>query len=180
VQYNVAQLLREPIGATRDKHIDAEIMFLAEEVETVQPVTGKVRLLRTDAGVFVQGSVHTHVALRCSRCLEPTTLALEARVEEEFRASGQFATNSRECDETEDPALVMSEQHELDLREVVRQQLLLALPMHPVCRSNCAGLCPHCGQELNEGPCDCTEEPDPRWAVLEELQISGEFAEGVD
>jgi uncharacterized protein len=107
-------------------------------------------------------------------------LGLEAQVEEEFRASGQFASPNRESAEAEDPVLVINEQHQLDLAEVVRQQLLLALPMHPVCRSACSGLCPHCGQDLNEGPCDCTEETDPRWSVLKEMQFSVEQEQGVD
>ncbi len=57
-----------------------------------------------------------------------------------------------------------------NLTEVIRQNLLLAMPMYPVCRSKCKGLCPHCGQNWNEAPCDCTlEEIDPRLAVLKQL-----------
>lgn len=180
MRYNVAQLLREPIGATRDKRIEGSIPLLAAGLDAVQPVAGAVRLLRTDAGVFVKGSVQAQVVVECCRCLTPFMLSLEAVVEEEFRAGGPFATDKRESEETEDPALLISDQHELDLLEVVRQQLLLALPMHPVCRPECAGLCPHCGQDLNDGPCECTEEPDPRWSALKALQFSEEPEEGVE
>jgi uncharacterized protein len=58
----------------------------------------------------------------------------------------------------------------LDLRKPLREQILLAMPMHLLCRPDCKGLCPNCGQNLNEGPCQCsTENIDPRLAVLKKL-----------
>ena len=62
---------------------------------------------------------------------------------------------------------MLNEAHEVDLTEPVRQSVLLEIPMKPLCRPDCAGLCPHCGKNRNEGPCDCQEEPaDPRLSVL--------------
>ena len=180
MRYNVAQLLREPIGATRRRSIGGELALAAEGVQAVGPLTGAVRLLRTDAGVFVKGSAQIAVMVECSRCLRPLMLVLKIDLEEEFRASGPFATDHRDSQEAEDPALLISDQHELDLQEVLRQQLLLAVPMRPACRPDCAGLCPHCGQNLNDGPCECSEEPDPRWSALQALRLSGDFEEGVD
>jgi len=55
------------------------------------------------------------------------------------------------------------------LSEVLRQDVLVAVPMHPICREDCAGLCSTCGQNLNEGSCNCAPEPDPRWASLAAL-----------
>ena len=178
VRFNVAQLLREPIGSTRIKYIEADTTLSEEDVELVTPVTGQVRLMRIESGILAQGQVQTEVEILCGRCLAEFILPLEATVEEEFRAGGRFASESREEAEDEDPALAITDEHELDLREVVRQQLLLALPTHPVCRVSCAGLCAHCGQDLNEGPCECTPEPDPRWGALLEMQLAGELEEG--
>jgi len=180
VRYNVAQLLKGPIGATQHKSIEAGIAVLDEDIELVSPVTGRVCLLRTDAGILVQGRVQAEVELPCSRCLTPLVLSLATAVEEEFQASGRFAADNRASDEAEDTALVIDEHHVLDLGEVIRQQLLLALPIRPVCRSDCAGLCSQCGQNLNEGPCECTEEEDARWSVLHRLRFSEESGEGVD
>jgi uncharacterized protein len=178
VRYNVAQLLLEPIGSTRIKCIEDDSTLSMEDVELVTPITGQVRLMRIQSGILVQGRVEAEVEIQCGRCLAEFVLPLEAAVEEEFRAGGRFAGVSGEDAEDEDPALVISEEHELDLREVVRQQLLLALPTHPLCRVSCAGLCSHCGQDLNEGPCECTAEPDPRWGALLEMQLAGELEEG--
>jgi len=172
MRYNVAQLLKEAIGATRHQSIEADIATLDEEIRLLRPVRGQVRLLRTDAGILVQGRVQTEVELVCSRCLASFALPLEVTLEEEFRPSVDIATGKKIPRGAEDAALVIDEQHILDLWELIRQQLLLALPMHPLCRPDCAGLCSQCGKNLNEGPCECAEEMDPRWAVLQAWQQS--------
>jgi uncharacterized protein len=71
--------------------------------------------------------------------------------------------------EEDDRALWIDDHHVLDLSEVLRQDALLATPMHVVCDDECRGLCPTCGQNLNEGPCDCPPEGDPRWSALQDL-----------
>jgi uncharacterized protein len=72
--------------------------------------------------------------------------------------------------EDADIATQIDDHHILDLSEIVRQDLALALPMVPLCRTACKGLCSNCGQNWNEGDCDCeTEELDPRLIVLKEL-----------
>ena len=170
MQYNVAQLLKEAIGATRHQSIEADIAILDVGVKLLRPATGQVHLLRTDVGILVQGRVQTEAELLCCRCLAPFALPLEVILEEEFRPSVDIVTGKKIRDNAEDPALLIDEHHILDLWELIRQQLLLALPMHPLCRPDCAGLCSQCGKNLNEGPCECTEEMDPRWAALQAWQ----------
>jgi len=64
----------------------------------------------------------------------------------------------------------IDEHHILDLTEAIRQYALLAVPMKPLCRGDCAGLCPNCGHNLNQGPCDCLpQKVDPRWSELNKL-----------
>ena len=167
----MAQILREQIGAVREKNIKADIAVLDEGIGLSEPTTGRVRLMRTDAGILVEGQVESEVLVPCGRCLTPYPVSLKAALEEEFLAGGQFASPDRGAEEGADPALRIDEQHMLDLQDVIRQQLLLALPNHPVCRSDCAGMCAHCGQDLNDGPCECTEERDPRWDALLRLQL---------
>jgi uncharacterized protein len=71
-------------------------------------------------------------------------------------------------------SFTIDEHHILDLREAIRQNALLAIPMKPLCREDCAGLCQKCGQDLNEGQCDCTKpEIDPRWSKLADLASAG-------
>jgi uncharacterized protein len=187
LSFNVAQLLKEPIGAVRNGMVAADLYGLlpdlaqtilpsqahvsasAGEVEeqSDQPVlTGPVRLMHTQGGVLVQGRLEGEVTLSCSRCLEPVTVPLRVEVEEIFTPTIDVLTGRLVHSEEEDRALWIDEHHILDLREVLRQDAMLSLPLHVLCREECRGLCPTCGQDLNQGTCNCAPEPDVRWAAL--------------
>jgi len=190
--FHVAQLLKEPIGATRNGQIVAGLFGLLPELEQmasaargeqeafVQPkaederagepiLTGPVRLMHTQGGVLVQGRLHAQATLTCSRCLEPVAVPLDVDLEEIFTPTIDVLTGRPVQSEEEDRALWIDDRHLLDLGEVLRQDVLVALPMHVVCREECRGLCPVCGQNLNQGSCGCTPEPDARWAALLDL-----------
>jgi uncharacterized protein len=178
MQFNVAQLLKAPSGSSRKYDILADVNVSDEDIETVRPLSGSVELMRTSDGILVTGRLQTEVEMTCCRCLKPFSLAVAFDLEEEFYPSVDVLTGAQIKREDadaleEDEATIIDEHHILDLSEVVRQNIILAAPMHPVCRPDCAGLCPQCGHNLNEGPCGCHEEfIDPRWAVLKKLQES--------
>jgi uncharacterized protein len=121
--------------------------------------------------VLVRGRLNTSVELVCSRCLEPFALPVRISLEEEFRPTIDIVTGATlPLLSEEEMATLIDAHHILDITEVVRQNILLAIPPYPVCRSKCAGLCPRCGKNWNEGPCDCREdEIDPRMQVLKQL-----------
>jgi uncharacterized protein len=190
--FNVAQLLKEPIGATRSGQVVAGLFWLLPELERMvapayseqealrwpegrseraaEPVlTGPVRLLHSQGGVLVQGKLHAQATLSCSRCLEPVAVPLDVELEEIFTPTIDILTGRPIQGEEEDRALWIDDRHLLDLSEVLRQDVLLVLPMHVLCREECRGLCPVCGQNLNQGSCSCTPEPDARWAALLDL-----------
>ncbi|MDY6907679.1 MAG: DUF177 domain-containing protein [Chloroflexota bacterium] len=137
MRINVSQQLKEPIGATRRYRIESER----------PPARGEITLLRTDRGIFASGRLKTSASVSCSRCLEPFDLPLTLVIEEEFVVSPSASRDEEE--------FVIDESKEIDLGEPVRQSLLLALPMKPLCREGCLGLCPRCGHNLNLGPCPC-------------------------
>jgi len=190
--FNVAQLLKEPIGATRSGMAVAGLFRLLPELQqmvspadreqetTASPkgeanpagqlvLTGPVRLMNTQGGVLVQGRLHAQATLSCSRCLEPVAVPLDVYLEEIFAPTIDILTGKPVQNEEEDRALWIDDRHLLDLSEVLRQDVLLALPMHLLCREECRGLCPVCGQNLNQESCGCTPEPDTRWAALLDL-----------
>ncbi len=171
MRYNVSQLLKSPTGTTRHYKIHDEIGELDPAISPFSTLDGEITMIRTTAGILVRGDLYTTVELSCSRCLELFAMPVRFTVEEEFHPSIDILTGAKMPQTEEDePATLIDAHHMLDLSEVVRQNLLLALPMYPVCRSKCRGLCPHCGQNWNEAPCDCTlEEIDPRLAVLRDL-----------
>jgi uncharacterized protein len=131
---DVSQQLKEKVGSERHYSI-------SERGDS--PIHGEVSLHRTDRGIFVGGTIETTLKVVCSRCLGSFGQPLTLRIEEEYLS------------EAEGDAFTIDEHKEIDLNEAVRQYSLLAQPMKPLCRKDCAGLCPRCGHNLNLGPCDC-------------------------
>jgi uncharacterized protein len=168
-QFNVAQLLKQPTGARRIYDLAAaDVPSLDEAVKVAAPYHGWVRLTRIGTGILVTGELQTTVELECTHCLATFWGEMRFEVEEEFRPTLDIASGTwLPPDPDQDVATLIDEHHILDLAEVVRQNLLLSLPSSPICRPDCRGLCPYCGQNRNEGSCDCrTEEVDSRWAGL--------------
>jgi uncharacterized protein len=171
MRFNVAQLLKSPAGASREYDLDEDITGLDKDLDATKPLVGRVKLLRTGTGILVTGRPSSEVRVPCRRCLLPAVVPVHLELEEEFRPSIDMATGIElPLGDGEDAATRTDEHHILDLTEVVRQGLLLALPMSAVCRPGCKGLCPSCGTNLNESMCACEpEHEDPRLAVLREL-----------
>ncbi len=169
--YNVAQLLKAPVGTTLVVELDeSEKLDLEDEsVRLAGPITGQLRLRRTNQGILVDGPVETVVELACVRCLESFTLPVSFALEEQFYPTIDVVTGLSLPEIENDLVFPIDQNHQLDLREAIRQNLLLALPMQPICTEACAGLCPHCGKNLNEGPCSCEPTPDERLSVLGDL-----------
>lgn len=165
MQFNVAQLLREPIGATRDYAIDADIVLEDER----HRLMGRAELVRTDGGILVRAELTTPARYECSRCLASVAGGVRLRLEEEYLPAVAPLNGSPVNKADEPEALLIDERHTLDLAEAARQAWLLAEPMQPLCRADCAGLCPVCGNNRNTDPCRC-ETIDPRWAALEPLR----------
>ncbi len=171
LSYNVAALLKSESGAQRVYDVDVDISGIDQDLVLTKPLTGKVRLLRTDSGILATGRLHTEALAPCRRCLEPMTVSIQIELEEEFRPSIDISSGGAIAPaDGEDDVTRIDEHHILDLTEVLRQDLLLAMPTSPLCRPECRGLCPTCGANLNEESCSCQrEEEDPRLAVLRDL-----------
>lgn len=177
--YNVAQLLKSPVGTVQAVELDDEdVLDLREEgIERAGPITGTVRLHRTNQGIYADGKVNVPVRLQCTRCLDEfdTTVAFPLR--EEYFPTIDVNTGLPVQPPDSELAFPIDRHHEVDLREAIRQNLLVALPVRALCREECAGLCPQCGKNLNEGPCDCQEDTeDARFAVLRDLLVRNEPA----
>jgi uncharacterized protein len=196
MQYNVAQLLKEPIGATRRYELVEDISELDPELAALGPVVGDVELIRIHSGILVRANLSTAVQVACYRCLEPIATPVRFTVEESFRPLTEVHTGryiapdefEGEEEDLEDAALIINEQHILDLSEVVRQSIWLALPMYPSCNWTGAGECPNYsrylrdlkatqeqqGQDVGAGD---EEAVDPRWAALLALRKEQEDRE---
>ena len=166
MQINVAQLLKEAIGSVRNYEL-SEVVDIAGGSSTVE---GEVKLTRTDRSILVEGVLHIGIEVTCSRCLTLFNYPLTLNIEEEYSPTTDVISGASLPLPEEPGYFTIDEHHILDLTEAIRQYALLATPMKPLCREDCAGLCPSCGHNLNQGPCGCPpQKADPRWSKLREL-----------
>jgi uncharacterized protein len=167
LEINVAQLLKEEQGASREYRIEDTV----KDDNGIYPVTGEVRLISEDHRVLVQGRIKTGINLQCSRCLKSYKSPICMDVVEEFYPTIDIQTGFKLPAPEEPGVFTIDEHHILDLTEALRQYIVIATPMKPLCSPDCAGICPHCGKDLNKGLCNCPDEHvDPRWAELLKLK----------
>ena len=166
--YNLAQLLKEPTGATRDYEVDDSFVGPEGGLDRAQ---GWVRVIRTHQGFMVRAKLETQVNLTCSRCLGRFELQSELTMEEESIPMNDPATGQTiESPEEADGEIHLDDQHVLDMAEVLRQCVLTEVPIKPLCCVECLGLCPECGTNLNKEKCKCNAAlADPRWGAMAEL-----------
>ena len=166
MQINVSQQLKSSIGEVRDYEPAGTINLDNDNIK----VQGKVRLIRTDRGILAKGVMHSDTELTCSRCLSLFIHHFNLDMEEEFFPTTDVNTGATISLPDEPGCFTIDENNILDLTDAVRQYLLMAIPIKPLCQQDCAGLCPTCGTNLNEAPCDCPSEAiDTRWEVLQKL-----------
>ncbi len=167
LQFNVSLLSQEEIGAVREHTVDCRIL-VSDEPSHGQ-VTGVVALMRTNDGILATAQLTSEQAEQCSRCLEDMTVPLKLKVQEEFLLSVDPVSESTLKPPDDPDTFSVSATHILDMDEAVRQTWTAALPIQPLCKPACLGLCSECGQNLNEGTCSCSPVPDQRWGPLREL-----------
>jgi uncharacterized protein len=168
--WNVAGLLGEPPGAVRDYVFDGVTIDLGEDLRLAEPISGRVHLARTNRGLIVDADAATSLAAQCARCLRDITVPIEIEIEAEALPSIDIHTGSpiRPTQEEIDEGVIrLTDHHELDLERPIREAILLAEPIAPLCREDCPGLCPICGERLEEGNHDHPDEDiDPRLEAL--------------
>ncbi len=169
LQFNIAGLLKEHSGARRTIELDGAQSQGGDAPPAT--VTGSLALTRTDRGVWASGAVVIAADQVCSRCLVPFAERLRVQVDDEFLPPVDIDTGRkvRYGDEPDADTESIDAHHVLDLEDLFRQYAAAARPLAPVCREDCAGLCPTCGTDLNEPACTCEPAIDPRWATLREL-----------
>ncbi len=139
-----------------------------------------LRLESVMEGVLVSGTVGAVMSGECGRCLDPVSAPVEVEIQELFSYpdSGPYGPSSlRPGDRPDDDELPSLVDDLIDLEPTLRDALVLALPMSPLCREDCPGLCPECGERLADLPEDHSHDAvDPRWAALAGLRASAQPA----
>ncbi len=134
------------------------------------PMEARLRITPGEDGWLVTGSMTGAVDLICDRCAGRAVYALDHDIETFAQRPGRAPKD----DNGEDTRIrVTRSKVELDVAALLWEEFLLALPVKPLCKAECAGLCPTCGADRNEGPCDCAgDNGDPRMAVFRGLKVS--------
>ncbi len=159
MRVNIGDLLAD-CRAVRAVAFSESIESPGEGTTLLEPVQGELVLIGTGRTVSLTGRMHTAVSLVCGACLTRCRQPLEFTVAEEFGRIPAPAVASRgeAVLRPEDFVVPIGPDGMVDLTEVVRQHLVLAIPFAPRCRDGCRGLCAGCGADLNLGPCACATE----------------------
>lgn len=165
MRFRVSQELRQSVGTEFFLEL-REGNLVLDDAAALSDLRGSAHMLRTDRGLLITVDAHARIQGTCSRCLAAVQSPIEIGFQEEFipLVDPVFGTHISAA-EAED-SFVIDADLMLDLGEALRQYALMSCPSKPLCRSDCAGLCPTCGANLNEGPCSCQSPSDERWRTL--------------
>ena len=173
--WNVAGLMTEPAGSTRQYHVAGATIDLGADLRLADPIEGDVRLARTNRGLLVQAGFNASLDAQCSRCLRDIEVPVEVTIDTEALPSLDIETGLPVDQSVEPDVLRLTDHHELDLGGEVRDALQLAEPIAALCEENCPGLGPVCGERLTDGPHEHPDEAiDPRLEALKAFKVDGE------
>ena len=151
-------------------------MIANGECEFAAPLRTALRALRIGDLVEIDGDIETSVRLPCSRCLQPFETPLKSSFTLTYMQQAADVMEDTEPQEVElsaeDMGIVYFQGEKINLKDTIQEQVVMAFPLRALCKQDCKGLCPKCGADLNEDPCDCDRRSSPgKFAVLENLKL---------
>ena len=169
--------MREGTGRL-DQTVPNSALTVEDEYRVIAPVVLDAATNKDKENVRIAGRIRTTIELACSRCLEAFAIPVDAAVDLVYLPSekGPLRGDEHELHDG-DFGTAYYDDGVIDLADLVREQVYLALPMKPLCQDACKGLCPHCGTNLNSGSCACTTTwEDPRLAPLRAIARNNDDA----
>jgi uncharacterized protein len=149
-----------------------DLLLDGEEVRLVEPAEVRGRVRRHGNEVEVHGKLDAKLGAVCDRCLQPVQIPISAGFTERFVRAVSWAAEEQHELHEDDLNLAVFDGEGIELDNVVREEILLAVPATVLCREGCKGLCPTCGVDRNLSECQCeSNEVDSRWQKLKELQM---------
>ena len=153
---------------------------LQEGVTQISPLkaSGRAEMVRENRGgknivddIRLVGKFSANVEILCARCLEPVQNSVAEEFDLIYRPQGVDTSGEENSINQAETEIGYYTGEGMLLEDVLKEQILLALPVKQVCNATCKGLCPHCGTNLNTGSCDCASPAsDPRWLALEDIR----------
>ncbi len=157
----------------RFSEVYQELSLDEAELRLIEPVQVEGRARRKQAGeVELNGSLRTRLSAPCARCLKPVELPIEVVFSERFAPAVAWRDQVQHELDQEDLNLAAFDGQGIELDDLVKEEVLLAVPTQVLCRPDCQGLCPVCGVDRNENGCECeTKMIDSRWEKLKDLSL---------
>jgi uncharacterized protein len=161
----------ESSGKTFAHTYEPEELILDEEgARLLEPPQIRGRASRKGEEVRLRGQITARAEVDCDRCLKSIAVPIETEFDATYIPASEYAAKETAELQAEDLLLSVYEGEAIDVDEIVREQILLALPARVLCTEDCKGFCPVCGSDRNTNACQCEEkETDPRWAALKNL-----------
>lgn len=160
LRLNVGFIVAQSAGYSRDFAVEIPQVRLPPDL-VLTNLAGDVRVSRTPQGLLFQANIQADTGLECVRCLETFSTTLHTNFTELYAFTRRNVTES---------GLLVPEDGHIDLEPLLREYMILEMPISPLCRPDCQGLCPVCGENRNIVTCNHEDEPaDPRLDVLKQL-----------
>jgi uncharacterized protein len=163
--------LEETDGKFSQIYEPEQLLFDESELQLTEPVElyGRARLKNGE--VDLRGELKTKISAPCGRCLKPVELPIDVKFAERFVPAVSWRDEEQHELQEEDLNISVFDGGGIELDDLVKEEILLAIPGHVLCRENCKGLCPTCGIDRNLGSCECeSKEVDSRWEKLKDLR----------
>jgi uncharacterized protein len=167
---DIRELEQKPIRFEESLPVGA--ISLDSDIEQVSPLvaSGSAELHALTEELRVQGRLQVSLRMECDRCTEPFTQSIEEEFDLIYVPNPATAPGAEIAIGDSDSNIGFYEGRGLDLNDILTEQVLLALPLQRICRADCQGICPTCGQNRNETDCQCqTQITDERWSALRNL-----------
>ncbi len=178
MEFKVLELERE--AAEFDLKLPAGAINYGEEAEQMGELatSGRAEVIHEHRGpkeivadIRLRGQYAGRYLIPCARCIEPVEVPVTGEFDLIFRPSGADGGAGERAITASETEIGYYQKDSLILEDVLREQVLLSLPVRTLCKADCKGLCPRCGANRNLQPCSCDEGPnDPRWEALQGLR----------
>ncbi len=153
-----------------EEGFDLKIKETIESDTIILPIRGQLRINKIGCQVIVKGELIADVRLQCSRCLKDFLSVLSVPVDVIYHPVEELKGEDNHEIKIEELGIDFYSGEEIDMLDIVKEQVVLNLPMKPLCKESCKGICLKCGIDFNKGNCNCyAKDIDPRLEVLKKL-----------
>lgn len=164
MKITVSEIPEEGLDLEEEEPIEPETAGVAEKAKL------RLNIRKTDSEVLLKGEITASLRLACSRCLKDFTRDVSIPVDLAYHPLDELRVEEKYELRPDELNTGFYIEDEVDLKELSKEQVLLNVPMKPLCSEDCKGICPRCGKDLNEGPCGCDlRQTDSRLKVLDKF-----------